>query len=42
MDVSYGINYTLFYQVHIDKVSSVSRSLGWYMKDLRWNSILYG
>ena len=42
MDVAYGINHTLFYQPHIGKVSSVSRPLGWYMKGLRWNSILSG
>ena len=43
MDVAYGINYTLFYQLHIGKVCSVSRPLGWlgwYMKGLAWNSIL--
>ena len=42
MDVAYGINYTLFYQLHISKVSSVLRPLGWYMKSLQWNSIFSG
>ena len=42
MDVAYGINYILFYKLHIGKVCSVSRPLGLYMKDLRWNSILSG
>ena len=40
MDVAYGIDNALFYQLHIGKVSSVSRPIGWYMKGLPWNSIL--
>ena len=42
MDVAYGINYILFYQLHIVKVRSVLRPLGWYIKGLPWNSILSG
>ena len=42
MDVAYGRIYTLFYQILIDKVSSVSRPLGWYIKGLHWISILSG
>ena len=42
MDVIYGINYTLFYQLHNGKVCSVLRPLDWYMKSLHWNSILLG
>ena len=34
--------YTLFYQLHIGKVCSVLRPLGWYMKGLHWNSVLSG
>ena len=35
MDVAYGINYTLFYQLHVGKVCSVLKPLGWCMKGLR-------
>ena len=42
MDVAYGINNTLFYQLPIGKVCSVLRPFGWYIKGLPWNSILSG
>ena len=34
--------YTLFYRLHIGKVCSVLRPLGWYMKGFPWNFILSG
>ena len=40
IDVAYGINCKLFYQLHIDKVCSVLRPLGLYKKGLPWNSVL--
>ena len=39
MDVGYGINYILFYHLHIGKVCSVLRPLGWYMNSLPWNCV---
>ena len=42
VDVAYSRNYILFYQLHISKVCSILRFLGWYMKGLPWNSIFPG
>ena len=40
IEVAYGINRKLFYQLHIDQVCSVLRPLGWYKKGLPWNSVM--